>query len=90
MRIQKDLWSNCLEPKKADDEEKDQQRDAMAREFVKTFVNDNAIQRQEIPAGIDASLLELIRKHAALSGMNIASISRFDKETRYLQKPDYV
>ncbi|KAF7990236.1 hypothetical protein HCN44_000041 [Aphidius gifuensis] len=90
MRIQKDLWSNCLDPKKADEEEKDKQRDKMAREFVETFVNDNAVQRQEIPAGIDASLLELIRKHAALSGMNIASVSRFDKETRYLQKPDYV
>lgn len=90
MKIQKDLWSNCLDPKKVDDKEKDQKRDKMAREFVETFVNDNAVKRQEIPLGLDESLLNLIRKHAALSGINIAVISRFNKETRYLQKPDYV
>lgn len=89
LKIEKDMWSNCLGVEKMKIETKNQEYKKIATEFCNNFVSNNDVMRQPLPDGIDPLLKDAMKKAALLLGIKISSVNKFGKESFYLEKSNY-
>ncbi|CAD6203824.1 GSCOCG00009817001-RA-CDS [Cotesia congregata] len=89
LKIEKDMWSNCLGVEKLKIETKNEEYKKIATEFCNNFVNNKDVMRQPLPDGVDPLLKEAMKKAALLLGIKISSVNKFGKESFYLEKSNY-
>lgn len=84
LEIERRLWQNCFKSK--EEKAKITEFRKAARDLCETLIYSNDSLRQSLSEGFTKEEYEILREEAAIIGLNIVTVSRYGKDTVYLQK----